>query len=320
MPLHGLNVPLLLITSYFLLCPLSQHTGFMSLMACGNRRHNSDATSLLWPFAPSTHPIASLYLGGTFIAVDFFFILSGFVILPLLWLKAAERHECCRLSRASHREAFSTHEPWTPYRTTSLLFLFSLGSLKLHARRDHCGDDQQFLLRSIPKHERRLYSRTPHFGPDFSDGRSSWSIFFEMVASVAFIGLIRATRRTLMKVCLGSLGFILIFSVLSAIKTQDWRLQMGMGWGTENFLGGFPRVLYGFVCGMLLYQLRSAPSPYPLLNRLQAARPFAAPILYAALVGTMIVPHSVKGLYLFALYNNAGSNSRDPGRQRELRE
>jgi peptidoglycan/LPS O-acetylase OafA/YrhL len=85
------------------------------------------------------------------------------------------------------------------------------------------------------------------------------------------------------------------------METGGLYLQLSVGWGTENFFGGFPRVFYGFTCGMLLYQLRSLPSPFRLLNWIQRAPSFHTFILYAGFVGMLLNPHLMKGLYSFGV-------------------
>jgi hypothetical protein len=93
----------------------------------------------------------------------------------------------------------------------------------------------------------------------------------------------------------------LIASFIQGMETGGLYLQLSVGWGTENFFGGFPRVFYGFTCGMLLYQLTSSPSPFRLLNWIQRAPSFHTFILYAGFVGMLLNPHLMKGLYSFGV-------------------
>ena len=65
----------------------------------------------------------------------------------------------------------------------------------------------------------------------------------------------------------------------------------------DNFLAGFPRVIYGFVRGMLLHRLWTNPSTFPRLNWLSSGSRIRAPVLYGVFVAMMIFPYSGRGLY-----------------------
>lgn len=75
-----------------------------------------------------------------------------------------------------------------------------------------------------------------------------WSLFFELVANIAFALLInRLSWRFL-------IGLIAI-AVPPLIYFTIWTGSTDMGWSWDNVLGGFPRVTYGFFMGVLVYKL-----------------------------------------------------------------
>jgi peptidoglycan/LPS O-acetylase OafA/YrhL len=195
---------------------------------------------------------ASALLGNAYLAVDFFFILSGYVIChsygeKLLGGMSPVDYLTRRIARLFPMMAFGL-----------LLGLPALYCFTVSGQTNYLPRD--IVIATIAN----LFF-IPFLGVKgslFPTDGPLWSIFFELVASVAFIGLIRTKRRALVIICAASLGLLLITAFIAGFH---------VGWGTENFFGGFPRVFYGFTCGMLLYQLRSMPSPFPLLNRIQSA-------------------------------------------------
>jgi peptidoglycan/LPS O-acetylase OafA/YrhL len=238
-------------------------------------------------FTKSAAPTAwaSAHLREAFLGVDFFFILSGFVICHSYGEKL--------LSGMSPGDYLARRfARLFPMMAIGLL----LGLLAFYVSGHANYTSRDLLIATIGN----LFF-IPFLGvrgPLFPTDDPLWSIFFELLASVAFIGLIRIKRRTLIRICAVSLGLLVIASFVACIEDGESWLHLSLGGGT-HFFGGFPRVFFGFTCGMLLYQLRSMPSPFSLLNRIQSAPSFHPFILYAALVGMLLFPHPIKGLYSF---------------------
>ena len=86
-----------------------------------------------------------------------------------------------------------------------------------------------------------------------------WSIFFELIASIGFIALVRARQSALSKFCSIALACVFMSAATRAFMDHTFALYAGVGWRTDEFLGGFARVFYSFIAGMLIYQLRSTP-------------------------------------------------------------
>jgi peptidoglycan/LPS O-acetylase OafA/YrhL len=85
----------------------------------------------------------------------------------------------------------------------------------------------------------------------------AWSIFFELVANVAYAAMApRLTRKTL-------IATIMAAAVLMALCTAVFN-TMDMGWVWSAFIGGFPRVFYSFFAGVLIYRLHCR-HPAPIL-------------------------------------------------------
>jgi peptidoglycan/LPS O-acetylase OafA/YrhL len=250
----------------------------------------------------------------TFLAVDFFFILSGFVIChsygeKLLGGMSAGDYLARRIARFSPMMAFA--------------LLLGLPACFT----GFTSGDVHFLPRDIVIATIANLLFIPFLAVKasvFPTDAPLWSIFFELLASVAFVGLIRTKRWTLVKICAASLGLLLVTAFIAGNNSEAGQKlgsslldpNLDVGWGTENFFAGFPRVFYGFTCGMLLYQLRSVPSPFPLLNRVQSAPSFHPFVLYAALVGMLFAPRWITGyscsviMVLAPLLVMQGSNAR----------
>ncbi|AWV05060.1 acyltransferase [Burkholderia sp. JP2-270] len=89
----------------------------------------------------------------------------------------------------------------------------------------------------------------------FPTNAPAWSLFFEMVASVSLLLLFTLARRALKHTVLLSAAFLILVSELSGLDQGHLVLFAPQGWGTQNFIGGFIRVLFGFSTGVAIYQL-----------------------------------------------------------------
>lgn len=98
----------------------------------------------------------------------------------------------------------------------------------------------------------------------------AWSLFFNLLGNFVYFYAIRRHRLVPWLLCgVALFGFIIATKMFGE----------SAGWGKENFIGGFPRVIYTFFAGVLLYQLRSY---FPLLPRLSPALLIGATLLMLA--------------------------------------
>ena len=233
-------------------------------------------------------------LRNSFIAVDFFFILSGFVIC---YAYGTRIDQGLSISDYIARRIGRLY----PVMFTSVLIgapLFYLSTLTA---------DTDFTIRdSLTACTQNLfmlpYMTGKKVGTDvialFPGSGPLWSIFFEMIASISFPLLFRLRDRKLRAFCLCSLGVLIASAFLRGFTGHQRLLNMDAGWGVENFFGGFPRIAFGFSCGMLLYKLRQGTTGASRAASFRA-NPWA---LYAALVGILIFPSYVQGAYsIFAV-------------------
>jgi peptidoglycan/LPS O-acetylase OafA/YrhL len=133
----------------------------------------------------------------------------------------------------------------------------------------------------------------------FPTDRPLWSIFVELVASLAFIPLIQFKQPVIYRLCFLSLALIGVGALLRASANHVFFLPTDVGVNASSFIGGFPRVMYGFLCGMLLYHSRSWTPSIPVFNALVKSFPFNVIFLYLILIGSLIFSLTLYGLYYF---------------------
>lgn len=130
----------------------------------------------------------------------------------------------------------------------------------------------------------------------FPGNPPSWSLFFEVIASAAFLVLAKFPRRALLLTVAGSFILFVVCGLLPNSLHQRFELDLDQGWSAANFIGGFPRVIYSFTFGLLLYSFASDDASISLRATLKRIlrHPFT---LYALLVLVFFFPVSLRGLY-----------------------
>jgi peptidoglycan/LPS O-acetylase OafA/YrhL len=217
------------------------------------------------------------------LAVDFFFVLSGFVIFHSYAAKIMrgmtfQEYAARRIGRLY------------PLMVAGILLGAPVFYLKIttdltdYIRRD-------FVVTMLTNLFMLPYITAKRAVPGvFPTDPSLWSIAFEMLASLSFPLLLKLNNRQLTKFCLAWLLVLAVSSLLRgvAIDHQFYFIVDG-GWSVENIMGGFPRVFFGFACGMLLCRVFADSS-----NQTRSINPW---FLYAGLVAALLVPVAANGLY-----------------------
>lgn len=206
-------------------------------------------------------------LPGRYLAVDFFFALSGFVLAHVYGARLAGGWSTLdflrvRLIRfyplyiaatlAGAALAFAlTFKGWS-----DASFGQDLASLAFGAA----------FLPTPPALSVHANDPFPFNGP-------AWSLFFELAINIVFALVVLRLSR-------GVLGAILVISaaLLTFSAFHFGRLDTGFAW--DNFWGGLPRVSYAFFAGVLIYRLRAhwrAPTLPPWLAFVALLAVFAMP-------------------------------------------
>jgi len=124
----------------------------------------------------------------------------------------------------------------------------------------------------------------------------SWSLFFEMVASFAFPFLFKLNQKNLIRVTLFSFAAFLLYGFVYSFLNYHYAFDLNEGWRASTFTEGFPRVFFGFPFGILLYSLIDDAR----LDKLRAVagRLISHPYpLYLLIIFVFAVPCWAKGLY-----------------------
>jgi peptidoglycan/LPS O-acetylase OafA/YrhL len=225
------------------------------------------------------------------LAVDFFFILSGFVIAYSY---------SSRLANGMSFGAFIGRRISRLYPMFivsvllggPILYVNTLMGHSDYSRRSIVAATLANLLCVPYLNEGNITNvGTVSHGALFPVNGPLWSLFFEMIASAAFFLLVRLQRRGLVKVMGLSFAGIAVSGVMSSFVDYQPVFGHGFGWATLNFFGGFPRVFYGFTCGIVLYLgVREMEAK----SERRKTKPL---LLYAALFAVLAFPFALKGTY-----------------------
>ncbi|MEH3101415.1 acyltransferase family protein [Sphingomonas adhaesiva] len=241
----------------------------------------------------------SLFRNGG-LAVDFFFILSGFV-----------------LAHAYTGRAGLTFGPFMLKRLVRLypMFLFGLmlGAVALFVAiaagtttLSPAWGAVSVALNLVYLPFFNAFAVTPMGGAPvvggvFPANPPQWSLHFELVANLFFLTLLRCSTRVLAAISLASLVLLVAFARYVEHRSGVPGLSIFMGWSTGNFIGGFPRVMYGFVAGMVLHRAVSSRT----FDRVEAALarvPLAEIAIMAAIAVVLgFGPDRLRGAYHLAV-------------------
>jgi peptidoglycan/LPS O-acetylase OafA/YrhL len=186
---------------------------------------------MLGSYAPNMHK--------GYLAVDFFFILSGFVI-------SANYHVSVRpvISWFDFLSArFARLWPLFIFATLLGCVVATSKLIKYNGYFDVSG-----ILLSLSFNSLMLPSFFHAYGVDrlFLFNGASWSVFFEVLINIAFFAVLR-------KLNLGALLILTsIFASLIFFAAEIYGSLDG-GWAVANFYIGAIRVLFGFSAGMVVY-------------------------------------------------------------------
>lgn len=199
----------------------------------------------------ATSPIDQKFNHG-YLAVDFFFVLSGFVIgyaydnrWPNMTVKQFFQRRLIRLQPMVIMGAilgFITYliqggEMWDG---TKVQFPFIILSLLL----------SMFLIPSTPGSGAEVRGN----GEMFPLNGPSWSLFFEYIGNIFYALLLRRLSTKALKVV------VVIFAIglaTFAIGNFSGYGNLGVGWtlADNNFIGGMLRLLYAFSAGLLMSRI-----------------------------------------------------------------
>lgn len=168
--------------------------------------------------------------------VDFFFVLSGFVI--------AHAYEQALRTTMSLRRYFRI-------RMIRLYPTILIGGLVGFAVAALMNKDPAYNIWAATALQVLLI---PMFfgGPDiFPLNVAHWSLFFELAANFVHAALAKVVTEA-------RLWAVLAVSFVALVFSAFHFGVLNIGWGVESFYGGFARIAFSFTLGLLLYRLHTS--------------------------------------------------------------
>lgn len=230
------------------------------------------------------------------LAVDFFFILSGFVLAKSYGNRL---YEDMSIGEYAIRRWIRLY----PMFIAGLV----LGSFSLYLliQNQLAGYTNGMLLEGLLMNSFYLpyfnhvlvqgaTGQNDSLGPIFPTNPPSWSLLFEAIASVAFVFLCRLKTRMLTVFVAINFFWLVAMALVLNDFFSPFGFVIGIGMGTDTFIGGFPRVFYSFALGLLLYRARETIAAVKWIGWLRKWSSHSY-VIYALLVATFINPKTLKG-------------------------
>jgi peptidoglycan/LPS O-acetylase OafA/YrhL len=185
---------------------------------------------------------------GAWLAVDLFFVLSGFVLMHAYSEKIANGMTFTEFAKA---------------RLLRLYPMYFLGyaiGLSVTCVKHFMGIESSALLDIAKAGVSGLFF-LPYFGPPLGSAEllfplnpPSWSLFFELAVNlVFFFWVVRFRDKTLVP--------LLVIAFLALEYLQHGEGGLSGGWSAANFPVGLARVVYHFFIGVLIYRHRHRFAP-----------------------------------------------------------
>lgn len=196
----------------------------------------------------ATSPLDQKFNHG-YLAVDFFFILSGFVI----GYAYDDRWPKMTIGGFFKRRLIRLHPMVILGAVFGAVAFLVQGSVQWDGTHVNLGPVLLSMLLGmflIPSRPGGLCEVRGN-GEMFPLNGPSWSLFFEYIANIMYALFLRRLSTKMLKafVAVSGLGYAAF-----AIFNGSGSYSMGVGWtlGGLNFLGGMLRVTFAFSCGLLL--------------------------------------------------------------------
>lgn len=216
--------------------------------------------------------VLSDLMPGRYLAVDFFFVLSGFVLAHVYGERLRAGMSAFTLMRIRLIRLYPLYLAGAGLGAALAIFQISQGWNDFTTLRQIAWA-MAFALFMIPCPPPLTW-----WGSPYALNGPSWSLFFELFSNAIFGAL---GARLTPKICLAlaALGGILL------VPTALYFGRLDGGYAWENFIAGFPRVTFSFFIGVWIYQSR-------VYARVPTLPAWAA---FAALVAVFMIPAA--GLY-----------------------
>jgi len=235
------------------------------------------------------------FLNNIYLAVDVFFVLSGFVV---------SHAYADKLAKGMRNFEYVVRRIARLFPLVALGALLGFFALVLQSASGLNGmtygqDVTTSLLNAmfIPYLNGTYVDQAGQqaIGLIFPGNSPMWSIFFELVASLLFIKFARISSNALGLVFLFCVALLIIVPFILGTANFGHPVDINAGWNTDNFLLGFPRVVVGFVSGMLVYRFWSSSKLLAEIKLPNILRHAAWPCLILILI--LLQPWTLKGAF-----------------------
>jgi peptidoglycan/LPS O-acetylase OafA/YrhL len=230
------------------------------------------------------------------LAVDFFFMLSGFVLTgaysPML-LRGVS------VGRFFAKRALRLYPMYAIGMACGLLALV----LTTQFNPDGTLDWSDLTASLVPSlvmipdyigHHGLILGSSSLEGAAFPLDPPGWSLFYELYAGIMLVFLVRRSNRVLIAILALSFLTLLAATPISAlILHQPMHVFFFAGGGRKDLWVGLSRMVTSFVAGIVLWRWRATGR----LERGAMAWPVGAPLAYAVLIGSLLMPVTLKGLW-----------------------
>lgn len=192
----------------------------------------------------------ALGIHGGYLAVDLFFVLSGFVIAHAYERRLEQGLSAARFVMLRYLRL------WPVYVLGGVLGLIAAAFQALPGHDNltlgQVAHTAPFALMMLPG---------PHIKPMLYPVNSvAWSLALELLVNLAYAFLWRRLRD------IHVLGGVLAVSAVALIATAFWFGKLDVGFTWSNAWGGAPRVVFSFAAGLAVYRIfkeRPWRSPLP---------------------------------------------------------
>lgn len=241
---------------------------------------------------PTKYP----FVTSSYIAVDLFFILSGFVIYHTY----AEKLRAGMTARVFVKLRFARLAPTV----AAGIVLGAIATLAFYRVTGQTLDPVRFAIDNVGN---------VFFIPDlldydlplagnvslFPSNHPLWSIFFEFIASLCFIWLVRLPKWALIAGSVAMFG-ILVAGCIHVANSTGGIPVPAVGWSWGTFLLGFPRLLSAFMGGMVICALtQDTANAAARVQRPVSAGLVPTLALYAATLVVLMFPFQLSHVYPF---------------------
>ncbi|WP_170976396.1 acyltransferase [Rhizobium sp. FKL33] len=240
------------------------------------------------------HPIVPFTQSS--LAVDLFFVLSGFVLCHAYAGRIADGMSLRWLMTKRFVRLYPLFITGLLLGALTLALLITAGLTTMNPERAMASVAVNLFFLPFLSHDviRDLAAHGSLVASIFPANPPAWSLFFEMLASLALPWLIgRSTRQLAVVIALCWVGYF-VFGLYTGLPNDKAGFNPSLGWSTDTVAGGFFRVGFGFALGVLLY--RRLREIGPKIRASASFRLFTPGLLYLAAFCLLINPFAARGL------------------------